>query len=456
MTKEIIYAVNVTLDAYSIIVSLIITGSILLFKRVDKSVKWFAYTNLAAIVFALSDILMWISEGTDAHWKLIVLPVSSFVFFLSGILLFLFYIQYIINYYRNTNTISNNYTYFCIALVLIYLGFLIATLFTDCIYTISADNVYHRGRFFNSTVIIEILIYMEALLLIFKYHKNARNFENIGFASFIFVPFICHIIQLMNFGIALTSLGLSISFMIIYLNLNQKMKETLENVQEEFLKKEIEHVKRQQQTIYSLTSLIESRDLKSTNHEIRLAKYVELLAQKCAQTDVYSDILTEEYINNLVKAVPFHDIGKINIPENILKKNDVYNFSEMDLMKKHTEYGERIANDVLSISYNSEFTNLVSKLCRSHHEKWNGRGYPDNLKGNDIPLCARFMAIADAFDAMVTWRCYKKSVSYDEAFDIIKNEAGEQFDPLLASEFIRLRKKIIEINEKYKDNSFEG
>ena len=224
MTKEVINAVNVTLDAYSIIVSFIIAGSIFLFKKVDKSVKWFAYTNLAAITYGISDILMWISEGTDAQWKLIVLPVSSFVFFLSGILLFLFYIEYIINYYRNTNKISSNYTYFCLAVVIVYLGFLIATLFTNSIYYISPDNTYHRGRLFNSTVIVEILIYLEAILLIFKYHKNARNFENIGFASFIFVPFICHIIQLMNFVIALTSLGLSISFMIIYLNLNQKMK----------------------------------------------------------------------------------------------------------------------------------------------------------------------------------------------------------------------------------------
>ena len=103
MTKDIIYAVNVTLDAYSVLISIIIAGSIFMFKNKDKPVLWFAYTNITAVIYGISDIFMWISEGTDAKWKLIALPVSSFLFFFTGILVFVCYIGYIINYYRKTS-----------------------------------------------------------------------------------------------------------------------------------------------------------------------------------------------------------------------------------------------------------------------------------------------------------------------------------------------------------------
>lgn len=456
MTKEIVNAINITLDAYSIIVSLIIAGSIFLFKKVDKSAKWFAYTNIAAIIYGISDIFMWISEGTDAAWKFVALPVSSFVFFLVGIILFVCYIEYIINYFRQTTTISKKYTYFCIAMAAIYIAFLLITPFTDGIYVISEQNTYSRGKFFLVTVFVELVIYLEALQLIFKYHKQAQRFEVIGFASFIFVPFICQIIQIANFGIALNSFGLSISFMIIFINLNQKMQHTLEATQNEMNQREYDNLKRQHKTIYYFTSLIEERDLGNAGHEIRLAKIVEHFAKKCAQAEIHPDLLTEKFINRLVEAVPFHDVGKIKLPEEILKKPGKYTYSEMEIMQKHTEYGADISKAILSVSYGPEFTNFVYDLCKYHHEKWNGRGYPENLKGSDIPLCARFMAIVDAFDAMVNYRSYKKAISYDEAFDIIKKEAGEQFDPVLAQEFILNRKKIIEINEEYKDNMIEG
>ena len=234
------------------------------------------------------------------------------------------------------------------------------------------------------------------------------------------------------------------------------MQHTLEIAKNDFNQKEFENLKRQHITIYYLTNLIENRELETTGHEIRLTKYIELLAEKCYEAEIYPEILTEQYIKMLVEAVPFHDIGKIYIPESILKKPAKFDYAEIEQMKKHVDHGDRIINNILPICYDREFTKIVSQLVKYHHEKWNGRGYPENLKGTEIPLAARFMAIADAFDAMVTSRCYKKTISYDAAFDIIKKEAGEQFDPLLAEEFLRHKKKIIEITEKYKSNFIEG
>ena len=123
------------------------------------------------------------------------------------------------------------------AIIVVYVIFLIITPITNNgFYHISAENTYSRGKFFNVTIGCEALLYIEAILLIFKYHKNVKNFENIGFASFIFVPFICQIIQIANYGIALNSVGLSISFFIIYLNLNHKLQQEYDTAISEYQK----------------------------------------------------------------------------------------------------------------------------------------------------------------------------------------------------------------------------
>ena len=456
MTKEIIYAINVTLDAYSVLVSLIITASLYIFRKVDKSSKWFAYTNMAAIAYGITDIFTWISEGTDATWKLTALPAASLLFYLSGISVFLFYIGYIIRYHKLTPEESKKNFIICCVCIAIYVIPLLSTPFTGFYYTITSENVYQRGRFYVFSVLVEIVLYMQALLLIIKYHKNTKSFESVGFASFIFIPFICHVIQIMNYGIALSSFGLSISFFLIFINQNHKIQLTLEAAKDEFDKNEYENLKRQNETTYYLTNLIENRDIESTGHEIRLSKYVDLLTEKCLEAQIYPETLTEHFRQMLIAAVPYHDIGKICVPESILKKPGKFDYSEYQQMKKHVDYSVNIINNIVPMKHSRIFSKIVLDVCKYHHEKWNGRGYPENLKGTEIPLAARFMAIAEAFDAMVTPRCYKKTISYDAAFDIIKKEAGEQFDPLLAEEFLRHKKKIIEITEKYKSNFIEG
>ncbi|MBO4533413.1 MAG: HD domain-containing protein [Treponema sp.] len=456
MSQQIINAANIALDAYSVIISIIIAGSIYLFKKVNKSAKWFAYTNIVAVIYGIADIIMWISEGTDAKWKLIALPLSSFVFFLFGIFIFFCYIMYIISYYRHTAEIGKSYVISCLVAVCLYIVFLVITLFTDCYYTISPQNTYSRGKYFILTVLIEIFLYCEALFLILKYHKNVMGFENIGFASFIFVPFICHIVQLANFGISLTSFGLSISFLIIFINLNQKMMLDIESTKIQYNENKLKSLELHKKTILYLTNLLENRDIETANHELRISNYVELLARQCVKRGVYSEKLTDDYIQKLKDAAPFHDIGKIYISDAILKKPAKVDDKEYLEIQKHAQDGATIVNEIISISYERDFTKMVSKMCKHHHEKWNGKGYPDHLREEEIPLCARLTAIADVYDALVTKRCYKNKVSYDQAFEIIRKEGGESFDPKLTEQFLEIKDQIIEITEKYNDNSIEG
>lgn len=456
MSKDVINAANVSLDVCSIIICLIIAFSISYFKKKDESAKWFLFTNIAAIFYGITDIFMWISEGTDAAWKLVALPLSSFLYYFTGIFIIYFYIGYVIRYYQKDTKINKGYSYFSLGISILYMILLILTPFLGLYYTIAPDNTYHRGSWFMILVGIEVVLYLEALLLILKYHKNVQNLENIGFASFIFFPFISHIIQIANFGVALISIGLAISFLIIFINLNQKMHQELEISNKLYNEKRIQTLERQKNSVYYFTNLIENRKLESGVHEIRVTNMVRVFADACARKGIYRDVLSEQYIEQLVDAIPFHDIGKIYIPDYILNKPGKLTEEEFITIQTHAENGAKIVSDILPLTNNRDQVRLTAQICRSHHERWNGKGYPEHLREKDIPLGARIMAIVDVFEALVNYRCYKNPSSYDEAFDIIKKGAGVEFDPVLVEEFLAIKDKIIEENEKYKDNSIEG
>ena len=454
MTREILNAINVSLDGYSVLISLIIAISILSIKQIDASTRWFAFTNVAAIVFGLSDLVMWISEGTEVAWKLIVLPVSSWLFYASGIFLFLFYIRYVYDYYCNFEKLSKKWWYFCVILVSMYLLGVCISPFTNFFYTIDEFNVYHRGKFFPISVGIELLLYFEVLFLVLKFRKKITNMENIGFASFIFCPFISQIIQIANYGIALNSLGLTISFFIIYINVNQQIKTKLHKTEKEL--KVIDNKKTDllSNTIYNLANLIEFNEMGS-QHVKRVTLYSRALANACKKNGLYENIIDENFIRNIEKTSSVHDIGNSSIPRPILSKPSKVTPEEFEIIKNHTLVGSDIVNQILAIGHERDFIKMATDICKYHHERWDGKGYPEKLKGKEIPLCARIVSLADAFDALVTTRCYKKTVSVDEAFRVIDNESGKQFDPELVMEFLKLKKQVKAILNTYSDTSYE-
>ena len=454
MNRDILNAINVTLDGYSILISLIIVISIFSIKQIEKSAKWFAFTNIAAMLYGLTDLIMWVSEGTDAAWKLVVLPVSSFLFYLSGILIFLFYIRYIIEYYNGYEKLSNKWWIFCVAMIIVYEIFTCLCPFINIYYYISPDNVYHRGNLFIISVAIEAILYLEALFVVLKHHKKLSNAENIGFASFIFCPFIAQIIQIANYGIALNNLGLTISFFIIYINMNQRLKTKLNTTEEQLNVLDNKKTNLLSNTIINLANLIET-DETGSNHTKRITLYSKLIANTCKKNGLYTDTINESFIKMLEKTSALHDIGNITIPHPIIVKPSKVTPEEYDKIKEHALAGSNMINSILSVGFEREFIKMAYDICKSHHEHWDGSGYPEKLKGKQIPLSARIVALADVFDALVSPRCYKKTVSFDEAFRIIDNESGKHFDPELVVEFLKIKNKLIEIANTYSDSSIE-
>ena len=203
----------------------------------------------------------------------------------------------------------------------------------------------------------------------------------------------------------------------------------------------------QTEAINELTNLIENHESEDTFYTKRIYKYVELLAKKARSEGYNADVLTNEYINLLSQAAVIHDIGKIVIPNDILKKPSKLTDEEFEIVKTHTTEGVKIVQDALKNRGNDEIVKLVSSIAGSHHEMWNGKGYPDRLMGEEIPLAARIVAIADVFDALTMPRCYKEPVSIDKAFKIIEESSGIHFDPVLAGFFKELKEPI----EQYLD-----
>ncbi|MCR4713494.1 MAG: HD domain-containing protein [Treponemataceae bacterium] len=207
----------------------------------------------------------------------------------------------------------------------------------------------------------------------------------------------------------------------------------------------------QDNTIIGLSNLVENRDSETGSHVRRTSAYVSALAKKVKEDRFYSGILTDKYIEYITKAAPMHDIGKIIVADNILKKKGKLTDDEFSLMKLHTIEGARIVDEVFGSNENEDYVEVVKEIVTSHHEKWNGSGYPNGLKCNEIPLSARIMAIADVFDALVSPRCYKEPFPVDKAFEIIKASSGTHFDPILVTEFQRIRDDIIDIMNEYSD-----
>ncbi|MBR5095730.1 MAG: HD domain-containing protein, partial [Treponema sp.] len=201
-------------------------------------------------------------------------------------------------------------------------------------------------------------------------------------------------------------------------------------------------IEMQNNTIIGMANLVENRDVDTGEHVKRTGFYVKTLAMEARKTLEYQKVLTDRYIELLVKAAPMHDIGKIIVPDAILKKPGKLTLDEFLQIQRHTVEGARIVHEVLDGNSDAEYIQMASDIALCHHEKWNGSGYPQQLANVDIPVCARIMAIADVFDALVSLRCYKEPFSCDEAFRIIQDASGKHFDPVLVDCFLKIRPQI--------------
>ena len=194
--------------------------------------------------------------------------------------------------------------------------------------------------------------------------------------------------------------------------------------------------------IMGFATLVENKDGSTGGHIKRTTTYVKLLAEELRHRGYYRKELTKDFMKNLYMAAPMHDIGKISIPDVILQKPARLTEEEFATIKTHAEKGGQIIRETYGNLGNEAYAQMAYEVARFHHEKWNGKGYPDGLKCEEIPLAARIMAIADVFDALSEKRCYKEAMPMDKCFEIIQEGRGQDFDPVLVDVFLDIRPQV--------------
>jgi response regulator RpfG family c-di-GMP phosphodiesterase len=201
--------------------------------------------------------------------------------------------------------------------------------------------------------------------------------------------------------------------------------------------------------IESMASLTETRDPETGGHIKRTQLYVRLLALAMREAPAYRERLNDETIELLGRSAPLHDIGKVGVSDSILLKRGPLTREEFEEMKKHTTIGKEVIESIDHSLGNDSFLQIALEIAYTHHEKWNGAGYPQGLKGEQIPLSGRLMAIADVYDALTSKRVYREALSHEKALEIMHKEAEASFDPQIFAKFL-------EISDAFKKIALSG
>ena len=295
------------------------------------------------------------------------------------------------------------------------------------------DEGYFRGELF---IIYEALYILSLIYLVVGMVLVGRKFKNRDARTIIMVivVLVAGIVPMTLYQIHVTYIAVAISSIICYVYYNDLVQQ---DIQAELIANQHKMSSMQSHIITGLSSLIESRDLETGEHVSRTATYVRKLADLARKEGVYADQIDDHFIFMLYTLAPMHDIGKIVVSDQILRKPARLTNEEFDKMKEHAKAGGTVVREVLNGVTDEEYVSFAANIASYHHERWDGKGYPTGLSGEDIPLSARIMAIADVFDALISKRCYKEAISREEAYKIIEEESGTHFDPNLVEVFLR-------------------
>ena len=306
---------------------------------------------------------------------------------------------------------------------------------------------YHRGVAF---LVYEITYFASLIYIIVALILVGRKFHHRDSSTIIMilVVLVAGIIPmtLASLHIAYVAVGMSACLCYVYYN-----DLVQQDTRDELVKNQEKVSAMQSQIIARLANLIESRDTETGGHVARTSAYCKLLAEEARREGVYDDVIDEDYIARLYALAPIHDVGKILVSDKILRKPGKLTAEEFEEMKKHAASGGDVARRILTGIADEAYMQMAYDIATYHHERIDGKGYPRGLKGEEIPLSARIMAIADVFDALVSKRCYKEAISVDEAFKIIETDSGTHFDAKLVEVFLKHKDEYAAINTSLGD-----
>lgn len=279
-----------------------------------------------------------------------------------------------------------------------------------------------------SVVIIYLILTLTMIIAKYRYISKKKR-QSIAI-TLIFIVII-FAIQILNPEALVSCMAVTMVTISIYSSMENIDIHGLEHYQHEM--------------VMGFATLVENKDDNTGGHIRRSSAYAILIAKNLRKKQAYKSLITKDFLDNLTQSAPMHDIGKIGIPDSILQKPGKLTAEEYDKMKEHPVIGGKIIENTFGHLFDGEYEHMAYQVARYHHEKWNGKGYPEGLKEEQIPLCARIMAVADVFDAVSAKRCYRDALPLDACYRIIKDGRGEDFDPDVVDAFFMDMVRIEEI-----------
>lgn len=230
-----------------------------------------------------------------------------------------------------------------------------------------------------------------------------------------------------------------------------KLEDYNETLEERIAERTAEVAKIQQAAVFSLAKLAESRDPETGEHLDRIRMYARIIAMELAFAPKYRELADDGLVEGIYQSSPLHDIGKVGIPDRILLKTGKLSPAEFDIMKSHTVIGGETLDAAIKEAGVGAFLQMGRDIAYSHHERWDGKGYPRGLAGDDIPAAARIVAVSDVYDALTSKRPYKEPLSHEESCSIIMQGRGSQFDPEVVDAFFSREKDIFDTRKNFRD-----
>ncbi|MBP3743397.1 MAG: HD domain-containing protein [Treponema sp.] len=403
--------------------------------------------ELSAAILLFADRSAYLFEGDPSRTGFYMARISNFLLFIMNFFILGSYSTYLREVFSETKKLNPKHIRFKIIdfLLLIGVSLVIISQFTDFYYYFDDSNTYYRNDGFIIAFIIPVLILFIFISLNIQFYRQMPKGMRLLLLLFTLNPLISAFFQLIVYGydaINLTIAAMAILLFIFDLLDVSKLEKNNKNLQDEVETKNEKIINMQENLITSLAVLVESRDNSTGGHILRTREGVRILVEEMKKDKQLN--FSEDYCKLLLRAAPMHDIGKIAVEDAILCKKGRFTPEEYEVMKTHAEKGADILHDILSNTIEPDFQTVAVNMAHYHHERWDGSGYPKGLKGEEIPLEARIMAIADVYDALVSKRVYKESMSFEEADKIIMEGMGSQFDKSLEKYYIAARPRLEE------------
>lgn len=430
---------NVQLDLMLVICGIL--GAVAFFlalsKSIDKERKlYLILANLCSVLLMISDRAAYSFRGNTGLAASVIVRISNFLTFGMILMILWAFNNYFQDICREAPGIkaASKRLKVCNYIILFGLFLLFASQLTGLYYTIDENNTYHRAPGYFISIIIPVTVLIIQLTVAIQHRKNFRTGVFISLLLFTTLPIVAGLVQIPLYGLSLINLTTGFLTTMLYLFALGDMNYTVEHARQlevDLLKKENENSKRLfAQTAEALASAIDAKDKYTKGHSSRVAEYSRKIAESVGKSSQECD--------EIYYAALLHDVGKIGISRSILQKPGKLSNEEYQVIKEHPDIGAQILSSISESPY-------LSIGARSHHERYDGKGYPQGLKGNDIPEIARIIAVADAYDAMTSSRSYRETIPQQVVREEFVKGLGTQFDPLFGKIMIHL----IDLDEEY-------